>query len=63
LLQQSTHTKTIETEGPHRPASAWLTQLQRAKVEAVNSGKPRTTIQDLIDRLNGARARYKGEEG
>lgn len=37
---------------PHRPASAWLTQLQRAKTENTNSIKPKLTIQDVAERAN-----------
>lgn len=43
---------------PHRPASAWLTQLQRAKAEsggAAAAARPKTTIQDLVERANGGR--------
>ncbi|WIA18967.1 hypothetical protein OEZ85_003636 [Tetradesmus obliquus] len=37
---------------PHRPASAWLTQLQRAKTENTSSIKPKITIQDIAERAN-----------
>ncbi|KAF8064553.1 AVT1D [Scenedesmus sp. PABB004] len=40
---------------PHRPASAWLTQLQRAKTENSSSVKPKITIQDVAERANGER--------
>eukprot|EP00879_Flechtneria_rotunda_P017625 GHRR01018475.1.p1 GENE.GHRR01018475.1~~GHRR01018475.1.p1 ORF type:complete len:368 (+),score=150.24 GHRR01018475.1:315-1418(+) len=37
---------------PHRPASAWLTQLQHAKTDNSNSVKPKVTIQDIAERAN-----------
>lgn len=36
----------------HRPATIWLTELQKAKVEGTMSNKPKITIGDLLERAN-----------
>jgi len=38
----------------HRPAQEWLADLQKAKAEASTGYKPKMTIQDLLERFNGA---------
>lgn len=36
----------------HRPATVWLTDLQKAKVEGIISNKPKITVGDLLERAN-----------
>ncbi|GMH33873.1 hypothetical protein BSKO_01707 [Bryopsis sp. KO-2023] len=40
----------------HRPAYAWLTDLQKAKIDGIRGIRPKATISDLIDRVNDPKA-------
>jgi len=40
----------------HRPAAEWLNDLNKAKLDGSTGLKPKTTIQDLIERINDPNA-------
>lgn len=40
----------------HRPATEWLTDLQRAKLEGITGSKPKITILDMLEKVNDPNA-------